>query len=67
MKNILAGDTVLNKHYYIVFHLVGEEKVPNMLGVMQIKSDKHIFIKSNNYPADYIKFILHNEIYDENV
>ena len=54
-----------NKNYEIVFHLVGEEKVPNLLGVMQLHADKHVFIKSNDFSASYIKGMLNGAEYDE--
>lgn len=54
-----------NKNYDIVFHLVGEEKVPNLLGVMQLQADKHVFIKSNDFSASYIKGMLNGAEYDE--
>lgn len=54
-----------NKKYNTVFHLVGEEKVPNLLGVMQLQADKHVFIKSNDFAASYIKGLLNGAEYDE--
>lgn len=54
-----------NKIYDVVFHLVGEEKVPNLLGVIQLSSKKHVFIKSNDFASTYIKNLLNGALYDE--
>lgn len=54
-----------NKIYDVVFHLVGEEKVPNLLGVLQLSSKKHVFIKSEEFASTYIKNLLNGALYDE--
>lgn len=54
-----------NKIYDVVFHLVGEEKVPNLLGVLQLSSKKHVFIKSKDFASTYIKNLLNGALYDE--
>lgn len=53
------------KKYDIVFHLVGEEKVPNLLGVLQLNGNKHVFIKSKDFSSSYIKCMLKDAEYDE--
>ena len=54
-----------NKIYDVVFHLVGKEKVPNLLGVLQLSSKKHVFIKSEEFASTYIKNLLNGALYDE--
>lgn len=42
-------------HYDAVFHLFGEQRIPNLLGVIQFPSRKHIFVYSENFPPDIMK------------
>lgn len=52
--------------YDAIFHLFGEQRMPNLLGVIQFSSRKHIFVNSAQFPADVMKQFLgeaeHGEI-----
>jgi len=41
--------------YDIIFHLFGEQRMPNLLGVLQFSSKKHVFVNSRQFPADVMK------------
>ena len=41
--------------YDIIFHLFGEQRMPNLLGVLQFPSKKHVFVNSRQFPADVMK------------
>jgi len=49
----------------VVFHLFGEQRIPNLLGVIQFTSKKHIFVNSEQFPADVMKQFLGNAEYGE--
>lgn len=51
--------------YDAVFHLFGEQRVPNLLGVIQFSSRKHIFVNSAQFPADVMKQFLGEAEYGE--
>ncbi len=42
----------------VIFHLFGEQRMPNLLGVVQFLSRKHIFVNSAQFPADVMKQFL---------
>ncbi|WP_267712942.1 PDDEXK family nuclease, partial [Vibrio parahaemolyticus] len=42
-------------HFDAVFHLFGEQRIPSYLGVIQFKSDYHVFVNSSQYPASVMK------------
>lgn len=44
--------------YDVIFHLFGEQRIPNLLGVIQFSSRKHIFVNSALFPADVMKQFL---------
>jgi hypothetical protein len=44
--------------YDAIFHLFGEQRMPNLLGVIQFSSRKHIFVNSAQFPADVMKQFL---------
>ena len=44
--------------YDSIFHLFGEQRMPNLLGVIQFSSRKHIFVNSAQFPADVKKQFL---------
>lgn len=50
--------------YDIVFHLVGKQRIPNLMGVLHIPARKHIFIETKEYASNYIYPFLHNSEYD---
>lgn len=51
--------------YDAIFHLFGEQRVPNLLGVIQFSSRKHIFVNSAQFPADVMKQFLGEVEYGE--
>lgn len=51
--------------YDAIFHLFGEQRVPNLLGVIQFSSRKHIFVNSAQFPADVMKQFLGEAEYGE--
>lgn len=50
--------------YDIVFHLVGKQRIPNLMGVLHIPAKKHVFIETKEYTSNYIYSFLHNSEYD---
>lgn len=51
--------------YDAIFHLFGEQRMPNLLGVIQFSSRKHIFVNSAQFPADVMKQFLGEAEYGE--
>lgn len=51
--------------YDAIFHLFGEQRMPNLLGVIQFSSRKHIFVNSTQFPADVMKQFLGEAEYGE--
>ncbi len=51
--------------YDAIFHLFGEQRMPNLLGVNQFSSRKHIFVSSSQFPADVMKQFLGEAEYSE--
>ena len=51
--------------YDAIFHLFGEQRIPNLLGVIQFSSRKHIFVNSAQFPADVMKQFLGEAEYGE--
>jgi len=51
--------------YDAIFHLFGEQRMPNLLGVIQFSSRKHIFVNSVQFPADVMKQFLGEAEYGE--
>jgi len=51
--------------YDAIFHLFGEQRMPNLLGVIQFSSRKHIFVNSAQFPADAMKQFLGEAEYGE--
>ncbi|WP_169940375.1 DUF1887 family CARF protein [Campylobacter sp. RM15925] len=49
----------------IVFNLFGEQRIPNLLSIIQFDSKKHVFISSQKYSANIMKKFLHNSSFDE--
>jgi hypothetical protein len=54
-----------SEQYDIVFHLFGEQRLPNLLGVMQFSSKKHVFVNSKQFPADVMKQFIGDAEYGE--
>lgn len=44
-----------SEKYDIMFHLFGEQRMPNLLGVLQFSSSKHVFVNSKQFPASVMK------------
>ena len=51
--------------YDVIFHLFGEQRMPNLLGVIQFSSRKHIFVNSAQFSADVMKQFLGEAEYSE--
>jgi hypothetical protein len=51
--------------YDAIFHLFGEQRMPNLLGVIQFSSRKHIFMNSEQFPANVMKPFLGEAEYAE--
>jgi hypothetical protein len=51
--------------YDAIFHLFGEQRMPNLLGVIQFSSRKHVFVNSAQFPADVMKQFLGEAEYGE--
>lgn len=51
--------------YDAIFHLFGEQRMPNLLGVIQFSSRQHIFVNSAQFPADVMKQFLGAARYGE--
>lgn len=51
--------------YDVIFHLFGEQRMPNLLGIIQFSSRKHIFVNSAQFPADVMKQFLGKAEYGE--
>jgi hypothetical protein len=51
--------------YEVIFHLFGEQRMPNLLGVIQFSSRKHIFVNSGQFPADVMKQFVGEAVYAE--
>lgn len=51
--------------YDIIFHLFGEQRMPNLLGVLQFSSKKHVFVNSEQFPADVMKQFIDDAEYGE--
>jgi len=56
---------VESDQYDAIFHLFGEQRMPNLLGVIQFSSRKHIFVNSAQFPADVMKQFLGESKYGE--
>jgi hypothetical protein len=56
---------VESDRYDVIFHLFGEQRMPNLLGVIQFSSRKHIFVNSAQFPADIMKQFLGEAEYGE--
>ncbi|MEX5440593.1 DUF1887 family protein [Acinetobacter indicus] len=52
-------------NYDVIFHLFGEQRLPNLLGMMQFSSKKHIFLNSAQFPADVMRQFLGEAEYAE--
>ena len=63
-RQILTGDSDINQ-YDVIFHLFGEQRIPNLLGVTQFSCRKHIFINSEQYPAQIMKQFIGEAEYTE--
>ena len=49
---VLANNSA---QYDVIFHLFGEQRMPNLLGVMQFPCKKHVFVNSGQYPTEVMK------------
>ena len=48
----------MDNNYDLVFHLVGKQQIPNLLGIQNITSKKHIFIHTKEYNKTYCQQLL---------
>jgi len=53
------------ERYDVIFHLFGEQRMPSLLGVLQFPSRKHIFLNSEQFPADVLKQFIGEAEYGE--
>jgi len=53
------------EEYDIVFHLFGEQRMPSLLGILQFKTKKHVFVNSIQYPASIMKPFLNGSDFSE--
>lgn len=53
------------ERYDVIFHLFGEQRMPNLLGVIQFRSNRHIFVNSKLFPANVMKQFLGEAEYGE--
>lgn len=51
--------------YDVIFHLFGEQRMPNLLGVIQFSSRKHIFLNSEQFPSSVMKQFIGEAEYGE--
>ena len=57
-----------HEQYDVIFHLFGEQRMPNLLGVLQFKSKVHVFVNSAKFPAGVMKqFITDRGFYEVSV
>lgn len=56
---------IVSDQYDVIFHLFGEQRMPNLLGVIQFSSRKHIFVNSAQFPANVMKQFLGEAEYGE--
>jgi hypothetical protein len=63
-RQVRTTDAVSDQ-YDVIFHLFGEQRMPNLLGVIQFSSRKHIFVNSAQFPADVMKQFLGEAEYGE--
>ncbi|MDB4542835.1 DUF1887 family CARF protein [bacterium] len=49
----------------VIFHLFGEQRMPVLLGILQFKSKKHVFINSKDFPAEIMKGFIGNAGFNE--
>jgi hypothetical protein len=54
-----------SNQYDVVFHLFGEQRMPNLLGVLQFSSKRHVFVNSKQFPADVMKQFIGKAEYGE--
>ncbi len=53
------------EEYDIIFHLFGEQRMPSLLGILQFKTKKHVFVNSKQYPATVMKPFLNGSDFAE--
>ncbi len=51
---------MIDNNYEIVFHLVGKQQIPNLLGIQNISSKKHVFIYTKEYNDSHFKQLISN-------
>ena len=61
----IRTSNVESDQYDAFFHLFGEQRMPNLLGVIQFSSRKHIFVNSALFPANVMKQFLGKSEYGE--
>jgi len=53
------------KDFDIVFHLYGEQRMPSLLGVLQFPSKMHVFVNSNQFPAEVMRQFIGDSVFGE--
>lgn len=53
------------EEYDTIFHLFGEQRMPSLLGILQFKTKKHVFVNSKQYPACAMKPFLNDSDFAE--
>ncbi len=54
-------NTSNNEQFDVIFHLFGEQRIPNLLGVLQFTSKVHVFVSSKQFSAKVMKQFLPNK------
>jgi hypothetical protein len=50
--------TGIDKHFDVVFHLFGEQRLPCLFGILQFSAKQHVFVTSPKYPADIMRKVV---------
>lgn len=54
-----------SEHFDVIFHLFGEQRIPNLLGVLQFSCSRHIFVVTKKYPSIGMKQFVKDAEYGE--
>ena len=53
------------EQYDVIFHLFGEQRMPALFGITHFLSKKHVFVNSEQFPADVMRQFIDDEQFDE--
>ena len=53
------------EQYDVIFHLFGEQRMPALFGITHFSSKKHVFVNSEQFPADVMRQFIDDEQFDE--